>query len=518
MTVLMDCIAPPIPEVFQAAVLLKEAIQAHLRGDTDAARAAMRAANIPALRTWSTPLGIGVAKHQIYRPEDLPPILPKDQRYQPRLAGRDLQRDLVARDGHHCRFCGVPLIRAEVRKLLSQLYPEEVPWEPYDIERQHSAFYPMWLQYDHVVVHSRGGETTMENVVVACGICNFARDRFMLEQVGVSDPRVHIRLPTWGGRLDWDGLEVLLPEKKRLAQSADSPFRPVPDVVTSSMLNPGQVVPVRLPLTIGIDAVLPDDLRLTAILAPMSGGRQVSDEMLATDVQRGGGRAEITVDRLHEDARQTLHIVATRNGDPVAISNAGMVGIEVETPSGALATRITACGSRTTVALEVYERNGEARLRFVDQGYARDWDDHAAETGCPFSLGEILDATLVEYEKEPIQPPVEIIEIETPAKEPQPKTQTPPPIEVPIERASGDRGVDAGQMARQGLPPRPCQLLYYSQKDGRSQRIVIVVSVKNGSMWARALDGRQVKQFKLDGVRELVDAETGEDMIALVRD
>ena len=44
----------------------------------------------------------------------------------------------------------------------------------------------------------------------------------------------------------------------------------------------------------------------------------------------------------------------------------------------------------------------------------------------------------------------------------------------------------------------------------------MVVSVKNGSMWARAIDGRQVKQFKLDGSRDLVDADTGDDMMPMV--
>lgn len=198
---------------------------------------------------------------------------------------------------------------------------------------------------------------------------------------------------------------------------------------------------------------------------------------------------------------------------PSAIS--GAVGIEVATPSGILAAEITACDNRTTVALEVYERNGEARLRFVDQGYGRGWDEHAAETGCPFELGEILQATLVEYERAPIQPPVEIIEIGISDDTVRAGNGDTPAVDV-LSAPRTDPGIELESPARHGLPPRPCQLLYYSQKDGSSQRVVIVVSIKNGSMWARAIDGRQVKQFKLDGVRELVDADTGEDMLPML--
>lgn len=513
MTVLMDCIAPPIPEVYEAASLLKEAVDAHLRGDAKAAKVALRAADIPAIRTWSTPLGIGVAKHHLYRPGDLPPVLPKDKRFQPRLAGTDLKRDLVARDGHHCRFCGVPLIRAEVRKLLSKLYPKEVPWAPYDVEGQHAAFYPMWLQYDHVVVHSRGGETTMENVVVACGVCNFARDRFMLEQVGVSDPRTHVRLPTWGGRLDWDGLEGLLPETKRLSQSSDSPFRPRPNEAMTVSLASGQRLPVRLPLTIGVSGEVSEGMRLTAVMTPLAGGRQVPGETMASDVSRHGVRAEITVDRLHEDACQTLLLVASRNGVSVPISAVGVVRVTMDTPSGIMEARITPSANRTILALEVYERNGEARLRLVDQGYARNWDEFAADVGSEFSLAEILDATLVEYERLPDPSPVPAT---IAAAVPDAAVEMPDPPADRTDTASDDRVGDKRPMGREGVPPRPCQLLYYSQKDGSSQRVVVIVSIKNGSMWARAVDGRQVKQFKLEGVRELVDAETGEDLIALV--
>lgn len=75
----------------------------------------------------------------------------------------------------------------------------------------------MWLQYDHVVVHSRGGETTMDNLVVTCPACNYGRDRFTMEEVCLRDPRTHIRKPTWEGWRTWHGLEEVLPRSEQFA-------------------------------------------------------------------------------------------------------------------------------------------------------------------------------------------------------------------------------------------------------------------------------------------------------------
>jgi hypothetical protein len=119
-------------------------------------------------------------------------------------------------------------VRPEVRKLLNKLYPEAARWVwPGETDQQHRGLQVMWLQYDHVLVHCRGGVTDLDNLIVACAACNFGRDRFTLEEMRMSDPRIDIRLPSWEGRYTWNGLEMLLPEAQRYLQAADSPFRSI---------------------------------------------------------------------------------------------------------------------------------------------------------------------------------------------------------------------------------------------------------------------------------------------------
>lgn len=214
---LKDCFREPIAEIFEAATLLDSAVSAHLRGNREFAERALKAADMPIIGEWLDSIWLG--RNEPYRTvrivTGLPPVLPKADRFKPRDAPPVMKKALVARDGHHCRLCGIPLVRPEVRKALNRLYPAAARWTGIKAHEQHRGLQVMWLQYDHVVVHSRGGETSMENLVVACAACNYGRDRFMMSEVGLRDPRRHPRSPNWHGCLEWDGLERLLPEEAR---------------------------------------------------------------------------------------------------------------------------------------------------------------------------------------------------------------------------------------------------------------------------------------------------------------
>lgn len=221
---LRECFRTPIPEIFEAAVLLKHAVGAHIAGDGIAAGRMLRAADMPIIGEWLDSIWTGGSRnpHRAIRPiADLPPVLSKPDRHQPRDASDEMKRDLVARDGHICRLCGIPLVRAVIRKALTKLYPDAARWTGIREAEQHRGLQVMWLQYDHVVVHSRGGETSMENIVVTCPACNFGRDRWMMSEVGLRDPRKHPRMPNWPGWEDWDGLEDVLPPNERFARNTN---------------------------------------------------------------------------------------------------------------------------------------------------------------------------------------------------------------------------------------------------------------------------------------------------------
>ena len=114
------------------------------------------------------------------------------------------KRMLHLRDGYHCRFCSIPVIRKEIREALRILYPSAIRWGSTN-GSQHAAFQAMWAQYDHVIPHALGGDNGLDNLVVTCAPCNFGRMNHSLEEVSISDPRKRAPLSS-----HWDGLERVL--------------------------------------------------------------------------------------------------------------------------------------------------------------------------------------------------------------------------------------------------------------------------------------------------------------------
>jgi hypothetical protein len=149
-------IREPIPEIFLAWELLSQAADAHLQEHFARAETLLSQANMPEVYEWAwadwqkPSLNIRVP-----RPESDTKKLPKGQLDPVRAPKTATKRNVLARDGCRCRYCGIPVVDAGIRKLLHSLYPAAVPWVSSVPEKQHAAFSCFWLQYDHVVPHSR---------------------------------------------------------------------------------------------------------------------------------------------------------------------------------------------------------------------------------------------------------------------------------------------------------------------------------------------------------------------------
>ena len=197
------CISNPVPQVLDAARYLDAAVSAHLQGKRALAEELIRLADMPEIYKWLKPIWANSKVHVIAPSEvETQPILGKELRAKTRMpAGNTWKTHIHERDGYNCRFCGMPVIRAEVRARINSNYPSVARWGPKELE-QHAAFQAMWAQYDHVVPHAKGGTNDLENIVLTCAACNFGRAEYSLEEVGVADPRD--RPPV---RTTWDGLE-----------------------------------------------------------------------------------------------------------------------------------------------------------------------------------------------------------------------------------------------------------------------------------------------------------------------
>lgn len=206
------CLREPVPEIFEAAQLLSDAVSAHHAGQREKASDLIRRANMPAIREWTESLwGKGGPWTRPLPVKNPLPYLSKAARAQTRMPTSNEKKAVlarhIARDGYHCCFCGIPIARVETRSALHRLYPEALPWGSHNSE-QHAGFQAIWVQYDHLIPHARGGTSELENIVITCGPCNFGRSNLTLEEAGLADPRLRAsQRAKWGKK--WDGLELI---------------------------------------------------------------------------------------------------------------------------------------------------------------------------------------------------------------------------------------------------------------------------------------------------------------------
>ncbi|WP_295430564.1 HNH endonuclease [uncultured Thiodictyon sp.] len=198
---LRRCLRAPIPEIEGAANLLEQAVMAHFAGKHEEVVYLLHEANMPAIREWTESLW---GKNSAYAPTG--PYwseIPNKAEISSRMPSKSVQQALVVRDGHYCRFCGIQLVRKEVRVRLNTLYPNAHLWGRSNSE-QHSALQCMWLQYDHIIPHSRGGSSDISNMLITCAPCNYGRMQYTLEEAQLENPLLHA--PRIG---PWRGLELI---------------------------------------------------------------------------------------------------------------------------------------------------------------------------------------------------------------------------------------------------------------------------------------------------------------------
>lgn len=202
MSKLRSCLRDPIPEIFDAARYLDAGVSAHMAGNRRLAEELFRMADNPAITEWTESLwGKGGPWSRPLPVESPLPFIPKEARIKVRMPSKATMDEILKRDGFHCRFCGIPVVRAEIRALIYKSYPEALRWGDRNSE-QHAGIQALWLQYDHLLPHARGGDNSIDNILITCAPCNNGRSNLTLEEVGLSDPR--LREPVCS---TWDGLE-----------------------------------------------------------------------------------------------------------------------------------------------------------------------------------------------------------------------------------------------------------------------------------------------------------------------
>jgi 5-methylcytosine-specific restriction endonuclease McrA len=197
-----QCFLPPIPELALAADRLSLAADAVLRGQDEEAEQWIVQADLAVLSEFSQRI-TGKIDPAIHWQSRMPTEVVAD-RVKQRMPSASVEYGIYQRDGWRCRFCEIRIISPLARRRLVELYPSVARWGRANREKHHGLS-ALTATLDHILPHSRGGTNEESNLVAACGMCQFGRGHWTLEEVGFTDPRD--RPPIVDA---WDGLTRLL--------------------------------------------------------------------------------------------------------------------------------------------------------------------------------------------------------------------------------------------------------------------------------------------------------------------
>ena len=128
-----------------------------------------------------------------------------------RNVSKALQNQILQRDHYHCRYCGCRLIDRKVMQAFVDKLASPLLTRGRKNVEKHGVILATWPYIDHVVPHSLGGRTEADNLVSSCYSCNFGKDSYTCEEVGIANPLS--RAPINDG---WDGLLARRQALKRL--------------------------------------------------------------------------------------------------------------------------------------------------------------------------------------------------------------------------------------------------------------------------------------------------------------
>ena len=196
-----QCLVAPIPELDEVADLLAAAADAMLADRMDEARRCLLRADMPKVHAYAARI-MGPMDREIhrYRSSGIAVNPSNPSNVKQRMPGAAVEKAINERDGYRCRFCCCRVVGRGVRNAMSVILPNSIRWGDKDAER-HAALFALNATTDHLVPHARGGDNEALNLVTTCQSCNFGHGAYLLEEMGLSDPR--LRAPFNDG---WDGL------------------------------------------------------------------------------------------------------------------------------------------------------------------------------------------------------------------------------------------------------------------------------------------------------------------------
>lgn len=194
-----------LPATFNTAIdVFADAVQLFANGQRQACIDVLETIDTRTITDWYIEHG---QQSGLYRNRginvQLAAPLPIEDRFPVRSPAK-LQNAVFERDGYRCRYCGNKLISQDVLKTFAKVLNSPSFTKGTTNLTSHAIIHIAWPVADHVIPWSRGGETSIDNLVASCASCNYGKADYTIEQIGIINPFNRPPLVD-----NWDGLRSL---------------------------------------------------------------------------------------------------------------------------------------------------------------------------------------------------------------------------------------------------------------------------------------------------------------------
>lgn len=207
-----ECLLRPPTWLDSQIVLFAQAVSDLARGNKDDCLKVLEKIRSEEIGYWFAEHGQMSGRHRRIKLNlSVPQKIEKSLR-DPIRSPKKLQNAVFERDNYHCRYCGNKLVSQNLLTLFTKKINSPAFQRGPTNQDAHGIIHAAWPVADHVHPWNLGGKTNMDNLVSSCAGCNYGKDGYTCEQVGIRNP---LDRPPIND--SWDGLVSFETDIKRIA-------------------------------------------------------------------------------------------------------------------------------------------------------------------------------------------------------------------------------------------------------------------------------------------------------------
>ena len=168
--------------------IFEEAVELFILGKRNECLAKLDEINSAEITEWYVEHGQMSGRHRkLILKVQFPTSISEDKR-DPVRSPAKIQNEVFKRDGYKCRYCGNKLISQDFLRLFIKKLNSSTFQRGHTNLTTHGIIHIAWPVADHVIPWNLGGRTSLSNLVTSCATCNYGKDGFTIEQLGIENP------------------------------------------------------------------------------------------------------------------------------------------------------------------------------------------------------------------------------------------------------------------------------------------------------------------------------------------